>query len=124
MAQLLIIDDDHLIRETLSDIFADSGHVVRVAPDGEVALTLFEDSAADLVIVDILMPKKEGIETIRELRVKSPAVKIIAISGRGRSAKADFLQMAKSLGADQILPKPFTPKQILATADELLDPPR
>ena len=74
----------------------------------------------DLIITDILMPKKEGLETLREIREEFPNIGIIAISGGGRLGNMDFLFAAGLLGADSVLAKPFSNKQITDSVNDCL----
>ncbi len=83
-------------------------------------MRLFEEGGHDVVITDILIPNREGIETIRDLRRSNEGVKIIAISGGGNIDKMQLLDLAQKFGADRALPKPFTPQQVLTTLDEVL----
>jgi len=107
VARILIIDDEELVRSMLSQVLEFDGHTVMEAPDGEKGLAAYREFPADIVITDILMPRKEGIETIRELRRIDPNVKIIAMSGGGRIRNANFLDIAQKLGASAVLKKPF-----------------
>ncbi len=120
MARILVIDDEASIRTMLQQILERSGHEVAVAIQGEEGLTLCREHPVDLVITDIFMPEKEGIETILELRQQSPQTKIIAISGGGRAGKLDFLETAKNLGAHQTLAKPFERQEILDAVNAAL----
>ena len=107
MACILVVDDEELVRVTLRQMLEKAGHRVFEATNGIEALGAFEKCEADLVITDIIMPEKEGIETIMELRQRKPGLKIIAMSGGGRTGNTQYLHLAKSFGADNILPKPF-----------------
>lgn len=120
MAHILVIDDEAPIRAMLQQVLERSGHEVAVATEGAEGLTLFRAKPADLVITDIFMPEKEGIETILELRKQSPQTKIIAISGGGRAGKLDFLTTAKNLGAHQTLAKPFERQELLDAVNAVL----
>lgn len=120
MAKILLIDDDDDVRRTLVRMLQMAGHEVHEATDGDSGLALFEELKPDLVITDILMPEKEGIETIMILKREHPDVKILAISGGGRSGAMDFLEMARSLGADQVLQKPFRRADLLDLVAKLL----
>ncbi len=111
MASVLIVDDQEIVRQTLRLALEEQGLEVRVAGDGEQALRLYREAPADVVVTDLVMPNKEGIETIVELRQSAPAVKIIAMSGTGGT---DFLEMALKLGADHVLRKPFTMRKLVA----------
>ena len=116
----LVIDDDELVRETIVAILKSVNLDVIAASDGEEGLQLFESDPTDLVITDILMPNKEGIETITELRARDSDVKILAISGGGQVAGQEHLKLAEKMGADRTLPKPFTPQQVITIVSELL----
>ena len=122
MARILIIEDDHGFRKMLREMLEIAGYTVEEAPDGKIGMELYqkEENPADLIITDIFMPVKEGIEIIMELRHDDPDVKIIAISGGGKSGKLSYLKIAKDLGAQRCLVKPFTRKELLEAAKELL----
>jgi DNA-binding response OmpR family regulator len=111
MASALIVDDQDLVRQMLRLALESQGLEVRVAGDGDEALRLYREAPADVVVTDIVMPNKEGIETIFELRRSAPDVKIIAMSGTGA---IDFLDMARKLGADHVLRKPFEMRKLVA----------
>jgi len=112
MAIILVIDDDVGIRRFLARALASEGHKVLEAPDGLAGLTLFRERAPELVITDIVMPGKEGIETIREMRRHTPRIKILAISGSSFPHSAHYLDMAAKLGADVTLLKPIRPAEL------------
>ena len=99
------------------------GYEVREASNGREAMEILASYKPDLMITDILMPEKEGIETIREARQQQADIKIIAISGGVRSENMDFLKIAKRLGADLALGKPFGRQQLLDMVHQLLGPP-
>lgn len=120
MALILVIDDDQALRRTMRRILVDAGHAVIDAEDGNVGMKRLHAEQPALVITDILMPNKDGIETIREIRQLSPRTKIIATSGGGSSGEAMFLKAARVFGADAILQKPFRAADLLATVDRLL----
>ena len=113
MSKILVIDDDTMVRNTLSAILRHHGYEVELAVNGKQGLAAFRTGAPDLVITDIIMPEKEGIETIIEMRRDRPDAKIIAISGGGRVGNADFLRMAKTLGATAVIAKPFSPQELI-----------
>ena len=124
MARILIIDDEELVRMTLSQTLEPDGHAVFTASDGEKGIAEFREIQADVVITDILMPNKEGIETIMELRRIDPDVKIIAISGGGRMQNSSFLDMAQQLGANAVLKKPFETQVLRDTVFACLESAR
>jgi CheY-like chemotaxis protein len=117
--KILVIDDDHLVRYTLSKILSRKGYEVVTAADGKRGITLFRNEHPDLVITDIIMPEQEGIDTIIQIRHERPNAKIIAISGGGRIRNIDFLEMARSLGADDVIAKPFEADDLLRRFAEL-----
>ena len=96
------------------------GHTVIEARDGQEGLDLFSHVRAELVITDIVMPEKDGLEVLMELRGKKPPVKIIAISGGGRTGPTDFLQAAKHMGAAKVIAKPFSSEVLLMAINEVL----
>jgi DNA-binding response OmpR family regulator len=108
MAKILIVEDDDEVRDVLKTLLRDEGHQVSEASDGNAAMEEFLRDPADLVVLDIVMPDKEGLETIIDLRRTHPNVKIFAMSGGGRTSPQDYLDMAKRLGAIQVIAKPFS----------------
>jgi len=115
-----VIDDEEEVRDIIKQMLELEGYEVITAVDGNQGIKLFKQEPADLVITDIIMPDKEGIETIIELRNQFPDVKIISISGGGRIGPHDYLNMAKKLGAERSFTKPFERKKLLKAIEELL----
>ena len=113
MTRIMIVDDEELARFTLREILEEAGYEVAEARNGNECLSFQRQSGFDLIITDIIMPEKEGVETIIELKRDYPNLKIIAISGGGRTRNLDFLKLAEEYGADQILSKPFSDDQLL-----------
>jgi DNA-binding response OmpR family regulator len=120
MSLILVIDDDEVIRALLRDFLERDGYEVMEAENGKIGLKLLRENGADLVITDLIMPEKEGIETIRELRKDFSDVKIIAISGGGAIGPETYLQMAKSMGAHRVFGKPFSLQEISEAIRELI----
>jgi DNA-binding response OmpR family regulator len=120
MARILLIEDNDLIRTLLRDSLAFAGHTVIEARNGKEGLELFRQAGTDLVLTDIVMPEKEGLAVLMELRKSHPAVNIIAMSGGGLGSGRDYLAAAKLLGAAKVLLKPFPIEVLLAAIDELL----
>jgi DNA-binding response OmpR family regulator len=118
--RVLVIDDEETVRNVIRDALQFKGFVVAVAADGIEGLRDFRAEPAEVVICDMLMPEKEGIETIHDLRQEWPEVKIIAMSGGGMSGSMDGLKFAKRLGADATLAKPFSMDELFAAVDRLL----
>jgi len=117
--KILVIDDDYLVRYTLARILRSNRHEVVTAGDGHHGMALFREQRPDLVITDIIMPEQEGIETIRRIRGECPDAKIIAISGGGRICDLDVLAMARKLGADDVIAKPFDAEGLLGRVRRL-----
>jgi len=121
MARILVLDDEDQIRRMIKIILEKEGHAVLVAKDGSEALTACGQSPFDLVITDILMPGKDGLEFILDIRRITEEVKIIAMSGGGPKMSPDgCLILASDLGADAVLRKPMSKSVLLATIKQLL----
>jgi DNA-binding response OmpR family regulator len=123
VTQILIIDDDNAMALTVERMLRRKGHEVLIAQDGFIGLKLFEKHRPPLVITDILMPEKEGLSTLREIKAVEPRTKVIAIS-RSAAAEYDVLDLAGKLGADKMMAKPFRAVDLIAMVNELLKPPR
>lgn len=120
MARILIIDDEAGIRETLAVLLEEEGHRIDLAANGFDAMDVFKENSPDLVICDIMMPEKGGLETIIELRKLKPDVKIIAISGIARVGPRKILDWATKIGAHRTFSKPFWSADIKNAIDDLL----
>jgi DNA-binding response OmpR family regulator len=123
MKRILLIEDDENIRKMLRLSLESYGYAVTEACDGKQGLASYRASPADLVITDLVMPEKEGLETIRDLRKANPLVKIIAMSGGSRSSAGENLKMAKLLGAAALISKPFEMGKFAETIAGLLGKP-
>ena len=104
---VVIADDDALLREAFRDSLAARGYNVLLAEDGNHALKIVESIAVDAMLLDILMPRKEGLETLIELKQRFPRLRVFVMSGGGLYGRADFLAVARKFGADAVLRKPF-----------------
>jgi CheY-like chemotaxis protein len=122
MARILLIDDNALLRTLLRLQLEAAGHEVLEAADGGEGIRLYRSQPVDLVLCDLFMPGKEGLETIRELR-GSGAGRIIAISGDGPLDASDFLRIATMLGAARALNKPFDAATLLEAVRDVLQAP-
>jgi DNA-binding response OmpR family regulator len=120
MRSVLLIDDDLEILRQMATAFLQAGYRVQAAPDGQAGLALFLEAPTDLVVTDIVMPNREGIETIVALKRASSAVAVVAISGGYRAAPADFLTLARHVGADGALAKPFRLAELVGLAAQVL----
>jgi len=120
MACILVIDDEPAIRQVVRRAMETAGHSIVEAENGHAGLQILRSHRPQLVITDLMMPKKEGLETIMEIRQTAPDVRIIAISGGGRSGNLDFLHLARKLGACAALPKPFRYDELLQAVEAAL----
>ena len=120
MAKILVFDDEPSILLMIKKMLERAGHEVDMALNGREGMELLEKNKPDLVITDIIMPEKEGLETIMTLRKKYPEIKIIAISGGGRIGPEGYLPSAKHLGADMVFQKPLVQKEFMEAVALLL----
>jgi DNA-binding response OmpR family regulator len=120
MHSVLVIDDDPVFCRVVEGILENDGYAVESAGDAQTGISRFGELNPDLVMVDILMPGKEGIATILELREANPDARILAMTGGGNFAASDVLRIAELLGADNSLKKPFEPAVLLETVKRCL----
>lgn len=118
--KILIIEDDASVRNVLNTILKKQGFNVFVAENGKEGAEIFAENSPDLVVTDIIMPEQDGIGFIMNAKQKQPDLKIIAISGGGRITASDHLKVAKGLGANVTLTKPFDPKELIDEIKKLL----
>jgi CheY-like chemotaxis protein len=121
MALVLVIDDDPLFREIARELLIQAGYEVALADNGAEAARLAPEPRPTLAVVDMLMPERDGIETIRDLRERWPGVKLIAVSAGSRGLAPNLLlRAAKAMGADAALEKPVEYAELLKLIGELL----
>lgn len=113
--KIVIIDDDRLVRDTLLNYLDDGDFDAVGAVDGQKGLELVAEINPEVVVTDILMPNKEGMETISELKRTYPEIRIVAMSGQNWSGFTSYLDMASRLGAHAVLSKPFSRKDFIET---------
>ena len=121
MAKILVIEDDDSFRNVLVQMLAKVGYEVRQAGDGNQALEVCAQFGPDLVLTDIIMPDKEGLETIQELLEICPGMKIIAMSGGVMFGPDSYLPLAQKLGAKATLQKPFMREELISTINQVLE---
>ena len=120
MASVLVIDDEAQIRKMLRRVLETEGYEVMDAADGSIGVNLYREHPTDLVLIDIFMPNKEGLETIMTFKRDFPEVGILAMSGGGVIGTAASLHMAKGLGAARVYAKPFEIEELLKDMEALL----
>ena len=120
MARILVVDDEPQVRGLIRRVLEHEGHTVELAQDGDLAVKAYRSNPADLVILDIYMPEKEGLETILELRDEYPEIRIVAMSGGGGAFGYDPLETAEHFGVERTITKPFDAGALLAAVNEVL----
>jgi DNA-binding NtrC family response regulator len=120
MATILLVEDDTLVSDMLKQVLERGSHKVICAMNGEEASTLLQNEKPDIMVTDIIMPKKSGITLISEVRNRHPDMEIIAISGGGRLDPTGYLDLSESLGASVSFEKPIDNNALLMAIDLLL----
>lgn len=113
MDRILLVEDDDALRAMLATALSREGYEVIEAADGDEGLAAFDAHAPDATILDLFMPRREGLETLRLIQKRRPGAAVIAISGGGDYGPRPFLQVALRLGASATLAKPFEPAQLV-----------
>jgi DNA-binding NtrC family response regulator len=121
--RILVVDDEPGIRSSLGKLLTAAGHEVLLAENGHRATSLWRERGADLVILDLFMPEKDGLETLLELRAHAPRLPIVVMSGGG-AERMDLLPEAKLLGAYHTIEKPFAVEAMIALVASVLEDPR
>jgi len=120
LAYILVMEDERIIQTIIKRFLERAGHEVVIAGDGEEGIKLYKERPADLVLTDIIMPRKEGIETIRELKKMSPDIKIIAMSGGGKIDSQDYLDLAGKFGVKATFIKGSDWSKLIPLVDKVL----
>jgi len=120
MSAILVVDDDPQVLEVVGEMLKLEGYAVATAADGREAVAKFRAASFDLVITDLIMPEKEGLETISEMRALRADIPVIAMSGGGRVGPMDYLETARYIGAAATLAKPFTRVELISLVGSLL----
>ena len=123
MAIVLVVDDDPTIRAIVTELLREERHAIIEAADGDEALRALDATPAELVVLDMLMSNRDGLETIMEIRRRHPAVRILAISSGGNIGVGNLLNMARVFGADETLAKPLSFTTFADTVNRLLNAP-
>jgi CheY-like chemotaxis protein len=113
MALAVVIDDDAQVRCLVAMMLARAGYEVAQAKNGEEGIELCSSLAPEIVVTDIFMPRRDGIDVLREVKTHAKQPRVVAISGGSPRLQVDFLGVAEKMGADAVVPKPFTPSQLL-----------
>lgn len=121
MSRILVIEDEIPLRTALRRALEGAGHDVLEAGDGVEASLVAAREPVDVVLTDLIMPNRDGIETILWLRRRHPGIKVIAMSGGGRTQNLDFLAVARDIGVAQTLAKPFRKSALLDAVDAAIE---
>jgi DNA-binding response OmpR family regulator len=113
MKKVLVIDDDLQVSKLISEILKEEGYLTESAKNGIEGLKLFKEQKFDVVIMDIIMPEKEGVETLLEMKQFDSDVKVIMVSGGGRCGPENYLPMTKTFGAKFTFEKPIEVNKLL-----------
>lgn len=119
--RILVIDDEPTALDVISRILQHAGYEVLVARNGQEGIELFREQSCDLVVTDMVMPVKDGLQTILDLRVDAPELPIVAISGGGNISKERYLAVAGYLDNVITIGKPFTMDILVSAVKQLLD---
>ena len=120
MANILLVEDDDLVRDMLTQLLQRASHQVATATNGEEATTYLQNQVPDIMVTDIIMPKKSGITLISEAKLGHPDLEIIAISGGGRLDPTGYLDLSETLGASVSFEKPIDNTALLMAIDLLI----
>ncbi len=118
---ILVVDDEAELRDVVTRVLMDAGHRITTAEDGREAIARMEKETFDLVLTDVIMPEKDGMQVITEARRRLPQVKIVAMSGGGHIPRDQYLRIATGLGAHAVLEKPFTSRELIDTVSAVFE---
>jgi len=121
---ILLIDDEDALRGLIADALRAAGYQVVTAGNGQEANLALESGTIDLVVTDLIMPKMDGIEVLTELHRTKPQMPVIVMSGGGRMPPGQYLEMARTFGAEAIIEKPFSPSQLVKMVGSILSKPK
>jgi len=120
MPVIMIIEDDRDLREMLRSALLRKEYTVLEADNGREALMSFKPGVTDLVVTDLIMPEEDGLKVIMQMRILKSGIKVIAISGGGKAGPGNYLDMARTLGADAVFSKPFSVNDLVTRIEQLL----
>jgi CheY-like chemotaxis protein len=123
LASILIADDDPTVRMIACEMLRDGDYAIIEAADGDLAMQVIERVPIDLVVLDLLMPNRDGLEVIRTIRQSHPGIRILAISSGGRASAVSYLETARVFGADEVMAKPLRMVSFVAAVERLLQAP-
>jgi DNA-binding response OmpR family regulator len=120
-SKILIIDDDPLLRELAVELLTEAGYDCAVAEDGQLGIASLEARTVDLILLDMIMPNMDGVETLSLIKARWPDIPVVVMTAGARSMGLQtLLRLAANLGADEVMPKPLRREILLPMADQLL----
>jgi DNA-binding response OmpR family regulator len=117
--KILLVDDDLTLAQLLKLSLVHNGYVVDIATDGEASMRISNEFMPDVVVLDIIMPGQDGIELLPKLKNLVPQAKIIVVSGGAHAGPSTYLNLAKALGADMAMAKPFSGDELIAVIEQV-----
>jgi CheY-like chemotaxis protein len=123
MVRILVVDDNTSMREAVCEMLQQAGYETISVENGRFATQIHRNDPIDIIVTDLFMPETDGLEIIYQFRHEYPDVKIIAVSGGGSRGQVELLTVAKKMGAQRTLMKPFSWEDLLAAVQELLPSP-
>jgi CheY-like chemotaxis protein len=123
MASILIVDDDPTVRLIARELLRDGDHAIVEAADGDLAIAVIEAVPLDLIVLDLLMPNKDGLEVLRHVKARHPHIRILAVSSGDRIGAVSYLETARVFGADEVMMKPLRLDSFASTVEALLRVP-
>jgi CheY-like chemotaxis protein len=123
MASILIVDDDPTVRLIARELLRDGDHAIVEAADGDLAMAVIQAVPLDLIVLDLLMPNKDGLEVLRHVKAHYPHIRILAVSSGGRIGAVSYLETARVFGADEVMMKPLRLDSFANVVEALLQAP-
>lgn len=120
MASILLVDDNDDLRSLLAEALGDAGHAVTQAANGRAAIAKLRGAGFEVVVTDVVMPEADGAEVLAAMRKLPQRPRVVVISGGGQIEPTRYLQMARALGADAVLQKPFPPSRLIEVVAGLM----
>ena len=123
MIRVLVVDDDEAFRQTVCDLLVDGDFEILSAESGAQSFAVLRNQSVDIVLTDIVMPDEDGLEIVRKIKKMNPAPKIVAMSGGGRIAAMDYLEIARLMGASATIKKPFKQQELVDLLQQVFSSP-
>lgn len=119
MIRIMVVDDDEAFRQTVCELLAEGDFEILSAESGTQLFTVLKKQSVDIVLTDIVMPDEDGLEIVRKIKKMNPAPKIVAMSGGGRIAATDYLEIARLMGVSATIQKPFKQQELVGLLQQV-----